>query len=79
MTPNKGSSVFPTRGYTLCVYPHAEQKGAVRGRFPEAVRRKVPARYQGGESQVGKSWAREPLRRQAEPPSNMAFIPNGSF
>ena len=93
LTPNKGSSVFPTRGCTLCVYPHAEQKGAVQGHFPEAVRRKVPARYQGGESQVGKSWiltlregpggleprAREPLRCQAEPPSNMAFIPNGSF
>lgn len=75
------------------MHPHAEHKGVVQGRFPEAVRRKVPARYQGGESQVGKSWtltlrkgaagleprAREPQRRQAEPPSNMAFILNGSF
>ena len=93
LMPNKGISVFPTRGYTLHVYSYAEQKGAVQGHFPEAVRRKVQDRYQGGESQMGKSWtltlregsggleprAWELLRRQAEPPSNMAFIPNGSF
>ena len=56
LMPNKGISVVPTRGYTLCVYSHAEQKGVVQGHFPEAVRRKVQARYQGRESQVGKSW-----------------------